>query len=74
MDIALTILALLQGAALVHFHYKYNSLSASHATILGQLASTLDAVTDLTVGLGKSEPNERLKLLEQKVAALQMKR
>ena len=74
MDIALTILALIQGGALVHFHYKCSSLSASNARILEQLSSALDIVQHLNSAIVKNEPTERLTLLEQKVAALQMKR
>jgi hypothetical protein len=74
MDIALTILALIQGGALVHFHYKYHSLSASHALALAQLAKTLDAVTSLNSAIVKNEPNEKIKVLEQKVAVLQLKK
>jgi len=74
MDFALTLLALIQGGALVHFYYKYNSLSVEHAKILLQLSSALDAVQHLNSAIVKNEPNERLTLLEQKVAAIQMKR
>jgi len=74
MDIALTILALLQGGALVHFHYKYNSLRESNAKILEQLSSALDAVQHLNSAIAKTDPDNRVTLLEQKVAAIQMKR
>ena len=74
MDIALTILALIQGGALVYFYMRYDALEQSNHKILIQTAAALDAVKHLTLGIDKSEPNERLKLLEQKVAVLQMKR
>jgi hypothetical protein len=74
MDIALTILALIQGGALVHFHYKYNSLSVANAKILTELSKALDSVQHLNSAIVKNEPTERLTLLEQKVAAIQMKR
>ena len=74
MDIALTILALIQGGALVHFHYKYKSLSAANALLASQLSTIASAVQHLNSAIGKSEPIERITLLEQKVAAIQMKR
>jgi hypothetical protein len=70
MDIALTLLALIQGGALVHFWYTTRSLSASNTEIKSQLFTAQNAI----IAISKSEPTERLTLLEQKVAAIQMKR
>ena len=74
MDIALTILALLQGAALVHFHYKYKALSDGHTTLLAQNCLIFDEAKRVLAQAVKTQPDERLTLLEQKVAVLQMKR
>ena len=70
MDIALTLLALIQGGALVHFYHK----SATNKATIERISTKLEELEHLISAIGKSEPNERLTLLEQKVTALQMRR